>query len=59
MLRGEASCVWGQRSSTSTEDPCHAGSLPSGQGLSNSVMSCFDLGPGTERLPDEYMSLTN
>ena len=23
MLRGETSCVWGQRSSASTEDPCH------------------------------------
>ena len=30
MLRGETSCVWGQRSSTSTEDPCHAGSSPAG-----------------------------
>jgi hypothetical protein len=29
-------------------DPCHAGSLPKGAGLSNSVMSCFNLGPGTE-----------
>ena len=40
-------CNWTAVQATGV-DPCHAGSLPSGQGLSNSVMSCFDLGPGTE-----------
>ena len=40
-------CNWTAVQATGV-DPCNAGSLPSGQGLSNSVMSCFDLGPGTE-----------
>jgi hypothetical protein len=40
-------CNWTEVSRSGV-DPCHAGSLPMGLGLSNSVMSCFNLGPGTE-----------
>lgn len=40
-------CNWTEVEATGI-DPCNAGSLPKGAGLSNSVMSCFNLGPGTE-----------
>ena len=40
-------CSWTEVEATGI-DPCNAGSLPKGAGLSNSVMSCFNLGPGTE-----------
>ena len=40
-------CNWTEVEATGI-DPCNAGSLPKGTGLSNSVMSCFNLGPGTE-----------
>jgi hypothetical protein len=41
------SCNWTEVEATRI-DPCNAGSLPKAAGLSSSVMSCFNVGPGTE-----------